>query len=93
MQSLVNVVTPPSNSTTAELNSYQVQFLGPDVSFGSELFVTRPISGTLERICNADGTWVEKISFTTTPSVSVTVIPAPAEELVLTGDVVGSGDI
>lgn len=61
----VVVVTPPTNSLSAEMNSYQVQFTGPGQMFTSELWVTKPISGSLERICNQDGTWIERVFFTT----------------------------
>lgn len=91
IQSSVRVVSPPTNSVTTEINSYQVQFVGPDMTFGDELWITQPINGTLQRTCFANGTWTEILSFTIDQSqfVGTGAVP-PTEVVTLTGDVVGS---
>lgn len=71
----VTVLTPPTNSLCTEFNSYQVNFLGPRRFFDNEPFTTERIGGSLQRVCNPDGSWSEKVFFTTFRGGFLQVVP------------------
>lgn len=61
----VTVLAPISNSQCSEFNSYRVRFEGPEMMFPDEMWTTRVLRATLQRVCFHDGRWEETLFFNT----------------------------